>query len=162
MNPSGWDAVVLGIHVAAAAIWVGGSIALGAVALGLRGGNGANGPDRSALIGEIARRLEWVLWPALLVAIVTGAANLSWYLPAGVPYAQLPQAPYLSAKVAVVAALVLVTSLHSFAVAPAVRGARTRGAPSARRLARLDVVLGILSAGLGVAVLMLAAQLDRF
>ena len=161
MNPSGWDAVILGLHVTAAATWVGGSIALGVVALVLRREAPDDPARASGRIAELARGLNWVLWPAMLIAVATGFYNLSWYLPPGVPLSQLPQAPYLLAKLATVAALLVVSGGHSFVLGPWVRRRRASGRPTGR-LSQLDAALGALSTVLGIVVLVLAAQLERF
>lgn len=69
------------LNVLGATIWVGGTILLAAVAVGVRRAT-PNDPDSVYRVtSEIARAMAWVMWPALFVTVATGLVNLSWYVP---------------------------------------------------------------------------------
>jgi len=155
------DAIVLGIHITGAAVWVGGVVALGIVALGLRGPPLDDPVKYSEAVSRVARRLAFVMWPALLVTIATGFYNLSWYLPEGAAGLSTPQGTVLLAKVSLVGFVILVAGLHTFYVGPQVRRRIASGwnPDRLRPLRRLNGILGGLALVGSVAVLFLAALL---
>lgn len=157
------DAIVLGVHLTGAAIWVGGTIALGLAAGALRGPPLEDARAYSTAVTRVARRFAWVMWPALVLTILTGVYNLSWYLPGGL--ADLPNAPtVLLEKMWLVAFVVLVSGLHTFLVGPLVRRRlRADGdAAGIRGLRRLNMALATLSLAGSLGILFLAAALPFY
>jgi copper resistance protein D len=155
------DAIVLGIHITGAAVWVGGVVALGVVALGLRGPPLDDPVNYSQAVSRVARRLAWVMWPALLVTVVTGLYNLSWYLPGGTADLSTPSGTVLLVKVSMVAFVILVAGLHTFYVGPRIRRRIVSGWDPLRlrTMRRLNGVLGGLALLGSVSILFLAALL---
>ncbi|HEY6239045.1 MAG TPA: DUF4149 domain-containing protein [Thermoplasmata archaeon] len=150
--------VLLGVHLAGAAIWVGGSVALGVVAtvLGRR-----DSPDSADDLGRVARRLAWVMWPALLVTILTGLYNLTWAFPGGIdPGSTAGRA--LMAKFTLIAVVLIAGGAHSFVLGPRLRRARASGRPPAEvaGLSRWSRNLGILTTVASLLVLFAAAFLS--
>ena len=147
------DQAILGLHVLGALVWVGGSVALGIlVAPTLRRSREASRSD-VASVSRAARRLSWVMWPGLALAIVTGLHNLAWYLPAGYdPTSAAGQ--LLTAKFALVVALVGVAGAHTFWAGPRARRLREAEPPQEvpRSLQRWNAGLGALTTVLGLAV----------
>ena len=157
------DAIVLGIHIVGATIWVGGTIALGITALALRGPPLDDPHAYSVTVTRVARRLSWVMWPALAVTVVTGLYNLSWYLPNGV--SGLPNASaILVEKLWLVGFVILVSGLHTFVVSPVLRHRLEAGASASdlRGLRRLNGILAGLSLVGSVGILFLAASLPFY
>jgi uncharacterized membrane protein len=158
-----WETIVLGIHVLGACIWVGGTLALGIV-VAVLGRSALPGDTRVAeQTGAVARALSWVMWPALAVTILTGAVNLTWYLPAG-DWLVTPQGQWLLAKFFVVGVVLLTAGTHSFVVGPRIRRLREAGATEEqlRRLRRLNGALGAASAVSSALVIFLAVVVGSF
>lgn len=157
------DAIVLGIHIVGATIWVGGTIALGITALALRGPPLDDPRAYSRAVTRVARQLSWVMWPALGVTVLTGIYNLSWYLPNGVSGLSNASAILLE-KLWLVAFVILVSGLHTFVVSPILRHRLAGGAtaPELRGLRRLNGVLAGLSLVGSVGILFLAAALQFY
>jgi copper resistance protein D len=155
------DGIVLGIHITGAAVWVGGVVALGVVAMSLRGPPLDDPAKYSEVVSRVARRLAWVMWPALLVTVVTGLYNLGWYLPGGAAELATPSGTVLLAKVSVVAFVILVSGVHTFYVGPRVRRRLAEGWEAARLrpMRRLNGILGALALLGSVSILFLAALL---
>jgi len=152
-----WASFLLGVHLVGASIWVGGSVALGVVASVL--GRNAR-PGAADDLARIARRLGQVMWPALLVAIVTGAYNLTWAFPSGIDPASTA-GRWLTVKFALVGIVLVAGGLHSFALAPRLRSARESGRreEDVRRLVRWNRDLGVLTTVASVSVVIAAAFL---
>lgn len=69
MLPVTAEAVRVFLHVLAAAVWVGGQVALAGVVGALR-------PAGPEAVSAVARRFQVVAWPAFFVLVVTGVWNL--------------------------------------------------------------------------------------
>jgi putative copper export protein len=148
---------LLGVHLVGAAIWVGGSVALGVVATVL--GRGRAGGATDDLV-RVAQRLGWVMWTALLVAILTGLYNLTWAFPDGVDPGSTP-GQALMAKFALIGVVLVAGGAHSFVLGPRLRRARASGRPpeEVAGLVRWSRNLGILTTVASVLVLFAAAFL---
>ena len=121
------------LHLAAAAVWVGGLVVLGAIAAGLRRAGAS--PD---LMRAMARSYGRVAWPAMAIAVVTGlwnAGRLSTDLSSGAGVT----------KLSLVAAAVALAGFHQATArrsSAAVRGALQAGI--------LVVSLGIVAAAVAL------------
>ncbi len=157
-------ALVLGVHIVGAALWVGGSIFLGLIVRVFPAAEDRS-PAEEARVAEIARATAWVLWPALVVTLATGVLNFEFvYAPDPADWLSTPSGPFLAAKLVVVAVMVGTAAAHSFGVGPRIRRRRAAGATFAelRPLRRLNGVLGGVSALAGILVLLLAAFVGSF
>lgn len=151
--------VLLGVHIFGATIWVGGTFALGVLIRAFPPAAARTGQDEER-IARLARTLSMVLWPALAVTVLTGAANLAELFPGGLTaWYGSPAGPYLLAKFSLVAVMVGSAGAHSFLVGPRIRRSRASGVPDAeiRRLQSLNGALGGLTAVTSAAVVVLAA-----
>lgn len=155
------DTLVLGIHITGAAIWVGGVVALGALTFGLRGAPFDDPRIRSLAIARLARPLARVMWPALIVTVLTGLYNASWYLPAGSAPLATPQGMLLATKAGVVAFVIVVGGLHTFVVGPRIRRGIEAGTPDSTlgSLRGWNAALGAATLVGSVAILFVAAAL---
>jgi len=155
------DAIILGIHITGAAIWVGGVVALGVVTMALRGAPFDDPRVRSLAIGRLARPLARVMWPALVVTVLTGLYNASWYLPAGSNVLSTPEGMLLATKAALVAFVIVVGGLHTFWIGPRIRREIEAGASDATvaRWRGWNAALGAATLVGSVGVLFLAAAL---
>ncbi len=157
-------ALVLGIHIAAAAVWVGGVVSLGVLSVAVRAFKGLDEGFRSRLIVHLAQRLSWVIWPALLVAILTGLYNLTWYLPGGLSSLPSSSDLYLMAKAGLVGLVVVLSAFHTLAVSPAIRRGVVSGMDPARlrRARALNGILGAVILMASLIILFLAAALQFY
>ena len=158
---AGLDAVVLGIHITGAAVWVGGVVALGVMTVALRGAPFDDPRIRSLAIARLARPLAKVMWPALIVTILTGLYNASWYLPAGASLVNSPEGMLLLTKAGLVGFVVVVGGLHTFVVGPRIRRGIEGGLTDSAfvRLRGWNAALGAATLVGSVGVLFLAAAL---
>jgi len=138
------------LHVLAACAWVGGSVTIVAVAVPY--GRGLAPRERALMLAEIGRRWRPIGWSALALLVVTGIAAAAEH--GGFADARFGR--LLVAKVAVVGALLLVTGLHDFVVAPRLRRGLAAGErPSRRATAALgwaSLLLTLAAPVLGVAL----------
>ena len=105
--------VLRGIHLVAAAIWLGGLITLAALVPALR----SVGADRATLQAA-ARQFARVSWVAMAIAVATGLGQVAML---HLPWSYRP----LQAKVAIVTVAVLVSAGHQVTARgsnPAARG----------------------------------------
>lgn len=95
-------AVRLGLHVLAAAVWVGGQVVMaGLVPTARRLESGAT--------AALARAFAWLSWPAFAVVVVTGIWNVSTF---HFSHQTTAWKAVLGAKIAVVAVAGLAAFLH--------------------------------------------------
>lgn len=151
--------LLLGVHILGAAIWVGGTFALGILVRAFPS-VGARSAEDDERIERLARALSRVLWPALAVTILTGLGNLTSLFPGGpTAWYGSPAGPVLLAKFVLVVAMTGFAAGHSFIVGPRIRNARRSGVPAAglRKLQALNGALGGLTALTSATVIVLAA-----
>lgn len=75
------DAIVLWVHLFSAVLFVGGSFFMWIVVVPASHLLTENEPERTRIVGRIAKQFARIVNPALLVLAVTGAYNMTWYLP---------------------------------------------------------------------------------
>jgi putative copper export protein len=147
------------VHLLAAAVWVGGTVAL--VFAAVPPLQQLEGPERARLLRELGERWRPIGWSSLALAIVTGAVI------AGRKHA-FDTTPndfdvVLAVKGALVGLLVAGAYLHDFVLGPGLARQIREGRPQSLRLVlvaigRLNLVLTIAIPCLGVA---LSQLLDR-
>ncbi len=152
---------VLAVHLTSAVLFVGGSLFFWLVlepasheALPQEG-------ERTVLVGRVARRFGRFTTPLLVVLIVTGLYNASWYLPGpgalfGTFFGQV-----LLAKSVTVAVLVALVYLHGRYYGPKIVAlARAGKIDELQALRRRSRKVSYLNLGLMVVVLALAVVLQ--
>ncbi|MBX9657683.1 MAG: DUF4149 domain-containing protein [Nitrospiraceae bacterium] len=113
-----WQFALVWIHLIAAVSWVGGTIFLSLV-LAPSYRALASKPDAGALFRTTARRFRLVVWGAVAVLLLTGPMLV---LPHGWPLFELARWPsVLGVKLALVAALLLLTFAHDLVLGPRVQ-----------------------------------------
>lgn len=129
-GPSG-SQIVLWLHILAACIWIGGQVTVAVVVATLR--------TEPALLSTVARRYQWVAWPAFAVLVVTGIANVH---NAGISWAHLSSTTAgrtLEVKLLFVLISGAAAAVHAFVVAPRASRSPERSSPA------LSAVLGVVS-----------------
>ncbi len=137
--------VVRFLHLLAAAVWVGGQVALFIAVPVIR----QHTSDPGAILGTIGRRFGGLAGPALLILLVTGMAQASHF--------GLWDAGEVHGKLGIWIAVFVLTGIHG------VLGARIARASSAsgdvERLRRVSRGISVANLGLGVVAIYLAASL---
>jgi len=159
--------VSVGLHLLAAATWIGSLIFFGTVLVpALRTKDLA--PLKTRLLTVVGLRYRIVGWLSLSMLVITGLSNLRLR---GVPWRALadplfwanPWSRVLALKLALVALLIVVNLHHDFVLGPRAARllalhARSEDATRARRSAS---ILGRFELVISLAVLVLAVQLVR-
>lgn len=130
-----WATMLLAIHVLGAIIWVGGTISLGVTVAVLRRALRDRRDVYEELTVRIGRAFGTVMWPALGAALITGLANLSWYLPPGADWQDSAVPPWIASSFALSAVMTVAAAAHTFVVGPRIRKLREGGAPERDRRA---------------------------
>ncbi len=137
--------VVRFLHLLAAAVWVGGQVALFIAVPVIR----QHTTDAGAILGTIGRRFGGLAGPALLVLLVTGMAQASHF--------RLWDAAEVQGKLTILIVVFVLTGIHG------VFGVRIARATSAsgdvERLRRISRGISVANLALGVVAIYLAASL---
>lgn len=147
------EAVLLAIHVLAAAVWVGGTIALVFVAIPVV--RRLEGAERAAALAAMGRRWRPIGWSALIVLAASGAGLVTLQEVDGAFGA------VLAVKLVLVAGIAVLAYLHDFVLGPGLARQIRAGAPQTLRrplvlIGRTTLVLSIVVPVLGVALARLA------
>lgn len=129
------DAVVLWIHLFAAVLFVGGSFFMWVVVVPASYKLTNDESERTRIVGRIAKQFSKVVYPSLLVLVLTGLYNASWYLPSMDALFDTYAGQLLFAKVIVV--IVLLVLLY---VSNVLFGRRITKLASERRLEELKAL----------------------
>src|SRR3954454_19520311 len=144
------------VHLLAAIVWVGGTIAL--VFVSVPPAQRLEGPQRAAMLRELGRRWRPIGWTALGVAIVTGA------LIAADAHASATTPPRFDAVLAVRGALVglLVAGayLHDYVLGPGLARQIREGKPQSLR--PILIAIGRANLAITIALPVLGAVLSEF
>ncbi len=154
-------AIVLGIHLVAAVLFVGGSFFMWLVVEPASHELTSDESARTALVGRMARHFGRWTTPLLVVLILTGIYNASWYL--GSPGALFTTigGRLLLVKAIAVAVLVALIYVHGLYFGRRImRLAREGRLDELRRVRRISRKISYTNLGLMLAVLALAVALQ--
>jgi len=145
-------AVLVTIHLLAAAVWVGGSTAL--IFVGVPVIRTLDGPERGRAMRELGLRWRPLGYGSLIVAGVTGVglAARDWETTAAFQIV-------LWAKVSLAVCLVIVSYVHNFVLGPRLQAEIRAGGPERSR--RALVVVGWTSYALTITVPVLGVVLQQ-
>ncbi|HEY8408076.1 MAG TPA: CopD family protein [Gaiellaceae bacterium] len=150
------EPVLRTVHLLAAIVWVGGTIAL--VFVSVPPAQRLEGPQRAAMLRELGRRWRPIGWSALAVAIATGA----WIASLEHAYDTTPTRfdVVLAVKGALVGLLVAGAYLHDFVLGPGLARQIREGKPQSLR--PVLVAIGRLNLLITIALPILGAVLSEF
>jgi len=158
--------VVLWLHILAGAVWVGGLVSLTFFAVILK--EAVSLPERIRVMGALGRKMSWVFWSMLLIAILTGLGNV---MARGLPVTALLDLNLLAKtrfgqlvliKSLMVVAVLVLTWYHSFVAGPRLleKGVEGKADRETIRRLRMRVVMANgLNIILGVLILLIGALL---
>lgn len=157
------QALLTWAHLTASAVWVGGSLFLGAVLAPVLKRTGMEPQERIALMVLVGRRFNWAAIPALALLVATGVHMSGPLLVRPDLLAASSYGTWLAIKAALVAALACAFAAHVWIVRGSVEARIRDGALSGAELASLRrriIILGEAMVVMSVAILFLAALLD--
>jgi uncharacterized membrane protein len=158
--------VVLWLHLVAAMFWVGGQLFLVLVLLpALR--HAVDAGERTRLAAAVGRRFLLTAWLALLILIVSGAANavlrgVTWATLGGDPYGHV-----LGVKIVLVGIVLVLTAVHGLYYGGRLEelarqeGHDPRAAARRQAVARRSMAVSSANLLLNLVVVLLAAQLGE-
>jgi putative copper resistance protein D len=153
--------VVLGFHLFSAVLFVGGSFFIWLVVEPVSHRLGLEEAARTRMIAQFARRFGSWSTPLLVVLIVTGLYNASWYLPSGKGLLTTPGGEVLLAKVVAVGLLVALIYVHGLYYGRKISAlARAGDVVGLQKVRRVSRIISYANLGLMVVVLGLAALLQ--
>lgn len=112
MSPALLDDAVLWIHLLSAVFLVGGSFFMWLVVIPVSNKLSKDEAERMRLVERIARRFGAITGVTLVVLVVTGIYNASWYLPSASALFETYTGKLLLAKVLLVVVLIAMVSAH--------------------------------------------------
>jgi len=144
------------VHLLAAIVWVGGTVAL--VFVSVPPAQRLEGPQRAAMLRELGRRWRPIGWTALAVAIATGA----WIASLEHAFDTTPTRfdVVLAVKGALVGLLAAGAYLHDFVLGPGLARQIREGRPQSLR--PVLVAIGRLNLAITIALPILGAVLSEF
>ncbi len=144
------------VHLLAAIVWVGGTVAL--VFVSVPPAQRLEGAQRAAMLRELGRRWRPIGWSALAVAIATGA----WIASLEHAFDTTPTRfdVVLAVKGALVGLLVAGAYLHDFVLGPGLARQIREGGPQSLR--PILVAIGRLNLLITIALPILGAVLSEF
>ncbi len=152
---------VLGLHLFAAVLFVGGSFFIWLIVEPVSHRLGLEEAARTRMIAQFARRFGSWSTPLLVVLVLTGLYNASWYLPSGGALYSTVGGRVLLAKVVVVGVLIVLIYVHGLYYGRKISGlARAGDVDGLRRVRRVSRLISYTNLGLMVGVLALAALLQ--
>ncbi len=107
------NVVVLWVHLLSAVFFVGGSFFMWLVVVPSSRLVTADESERTQIIGKIAKRFGKMTNIVLVVLVLTGIYNASWYLPSSAALFDTYTGNLLLVKIALVVALLLLIYLHN-------------------------------------------------
>lgn len=146
------ETLLVALHLLAAAVWVGGTVAL--VFVGVPVVRMLEGDTRARAMRSLGRRWRPIGWSAMGVAIVTGLALAALE----VDDAESAFGEVLSVKMVAVALLVAASLVHDFVLGPRLAAQIRAGEPPTLR-PRL-IVVGWIAFALTITVPVLGVVLD--
>ena len=152
---------VLTVHLFAAVLFVGGSFFIWLVVDPVSHRLTSDEAARTRMIAQFARRFGTWSTPLLVVLILTGVYNATWYLPAGASLLSTTPGRVLFVKVLLVGVLVALIYVHGLYFGRKISAlAREGDLEGLRRVRRVSRLISYANLGLMIAVLALAAMLQ--
>ena len=155
------NAVVLWIHLFSAVLFVGGSFFFWIVVMPLSHTITDDESKRTQIIGKMAKRFALITNPVLVVLVLSGIYNASWYLQDWADPFRTLSGELLFAKVVLVVILIALIYLHGvYYGRKIVRLAEEKRVEELDRLRRHSRIVSYANLGLMLAVTVLAVLLQ--
>jgi uncharacterized membrane protein len=154
------DLCILWVHLFAAVLFVGGSFFMWLVIVPASGLIAKDESERTRIVGKIARAFGNLTNPILIILILTGLYNASWYLQ-GITGLFIYPGTILLGKIVLVATLLLLIYVHNIYFGKRiVRLAEERRLDELKALRRKSRFISATNLTLMIAILLLAIMLQ--
>ena len=152
--------IVLWVHLFSAVLFVGGSFFMWLVVVPASHLIAEDESERTQVVGRIARVFGRMTNPILVVLVLTGIYNATWYLPSVDSLFTYPGSLLLAKMVLVVILLVLIYVHNVYFGKKIVRLAEQRKLDELAELRRRSRVVSMANLSLMIAILLLAAMMQ--
>jgi len=156
------ESIVFWIHLLAAAVWVGSQVFMFAAVVPALRALGDEAARRRAVL-VLNRRFAWLGWGALAILVLTGIENVmrrqddyDIVFDYDFRYAWI-----FLVKLALVAAVIALTAIHTYVVGPRLLALQEQASADLGRMRRLSIQLSVVNLLAGVAILFLVALLQN-
>ena len=155
------DAVVLWVHLFSAVLFVGGSFFMWIVVVPASHTLTEDEAERTRMVGRIAKQFAKIVNPALVVLVVTGLYNATWYLPSFGGLFSTYAGHLLLVKVsAVVTLIVMIYISNVYFGRRIMRFAKAGKLEELKALRRMSRVLSFANLGLMVFILLVVVAMQ--
>lgn len=155
------QALVLGVHLFAAVIFVGGSFFMWMVVMPASHLVTEDESERTQMVGKIAKAFGRITVPTIAILLLTGVYNATWYLPSPSALFDTDRGLVLLAKIVAVFVLLVLIFVHNVYYGKRiVRLAREKRLEELKSLRRRSRVVSFTNLGLMVLILALAVLLQ--
>ena len=157
------QAIITWIHLTSAAIWVGGSLFIGAVLAPILKTMSYSLEERLQMMIRVGRRFNKIAIPSLIILIVTGLYNSNTFLNDPVLLFSTSYGNFLFIKIILVIALIITYVVHVRIIRKDVEDEIMSKQMSEKQIQKLRskiIILGEIIVILSVVILLMAALLD--
>ncbi|MHB2035367.1 MAG: CopD family protein [Nitrososphaerales archaeon] len=158
-----FDTIILWIHLFSAVIFVGGSFFIWLVVMPASHRFAKDESERTQIVGKIAKDFARITNPTLIILVLTGMYNISWYLPSyqDLFTFQTYDEKVLFIKVVLVAILIVLIYAHGLYYGKKiVKLAQERNVEGLKAVRKRSRIISFANLALMVAILVLAAMLQ--
>lgn len=157
------DLVILWVHLFSAVLFVGGSFFIWLVVVPVSHALAKDESERTQMVGKIAKEFGKITNPILIILVLTGIYNVSWYLPSFQDIFSLGdyQESVLFVKVVLVIILIALIYAHgAYYGRKMVVLAREKNFEALRAIRKTSRVISLVNLTLMIVILVLAVMLQ--
>jgi putative copper export protein len=157
------QAIITWIHLVSAAVWVGGSLFIGAVLAPLLKKMSLSLEERIQIMVQVGRRFNKIAVPSLIILIATGLYNSQQVLISSENLLSTSYGSFLLVKILLVIALIIAFIIHVRIIRKDVEEkiiSKKMTEEQIQKLRKKIIILGEIIVIISVAVLFFAALLD--
>ena len=157
------QAIITWIHLVSAAVWVGGSLFIGAVLAPLLKKMSMPLEERIQMMVQVGRRFNKIAVPSLIILIITGLYNSQQVFTNPDSLLATSYGSFLAVKIILVIALIIAFAVHVRIIRKDVEEkimSKEMSEQQIQRLRKKIIILGEVIVIISVAILFFAALLD--
>ena len=158
-----FDTIILWIHLFSAVLFVGGSFFIWIVVMPASHRFAKDESERTQIVGKIAKDFARITNPTLIILVLTGMYNISWYLPSyqGLFAFQTYDEKVLFIKAVLVVILIVLIYAHGLYYGKKiVKLAQERNVEGLKDVRKRSRIISFANLALMVAILILAAMIQ--
>lgn len=156
------DIIVLWIHIFAAIIFIGGSFFMWLVVWPASYDVTDDERLRTKIVGKIAKRFAYFTHGSLLILILTGLYNMSWYLPSPFDFSTIGGKILLAKIFVVVAMIVIMYSNNVYHGKKIMRLSSEGKLDQVKKIRKITHLISFVTLGLLVVITILATAMQFY